>query len=137
MCISSAQALPQRAPVNDSRNMKSTTTSSGQTTNLLDPDNNYGGTALFLLRVITSFYKPKAISMGGSNMFNHCFGVSIFGMTRGASVHERMSVKFLVKNSWHDTPSTEAMAIAEIITQWWLGLRRRQADYWLTIAPIT
>nr|GEY15326.1 hypothetical protein [Tanacetum cinerariifolium] len=29
--------------------------------------------------------------------------------------------------------STEAMAIAEIITQWLLGLRRRQADYWLTI----
>ncbi|GJR39363.1 zinc finger, C3HC [Tanacetum coccineum] len=29
-----------------------------------------------------------------------------------------MSIKFLVENSWHDTPSTEAMAIAEIITQW-------------------
>nr|GEY99091.1 Ras-related protein RABA5c-like [Tanacetum cinerariifolium] len=41
------------------------------------------GTTLFLLRVITSFYILKAISMGGSNMYNHCFGVSIFGMTRG------------------------------------------------------
>nr|GEZ73759.1 calcium-dependent lipid-binding (CaLB domain) family protein [Tanacetum cinerariifolium] len=63
--------------------MKSTTTSSGQTTNLLDTDNDYRGTTLFLLRVITSFYILKTISMGGSNIFNHCIGVSIFGMTRG------------------------------------------------------
>ncbi|GJW64578.1 hypothetical protein Tco_0116462 [Tanacetum coccineum] len=31
--------------------MKSTATSSGQTTNLLDPDNDSGGSALFLLGV--------------------------------------------------------------------------------------
>nr|GEW52783.1 tricalbin-3 isoform X1 [Tanacetum cinerariifolium] len=50
--------------------MKSTTTSSGQTTNLLDPDNDSGGSALFWLGVITSFSILTAISMGGSNIFN-------------------------------------------------------------------
>ncbi|PWA84124.1 calcium-dependent lipid-binding (CaLB domain) family protein [Artemisia annua] len=50
--------------------MKSTTTPSGQTTNLLDPDNDSGGSALFWLAVITSFSILTAISMGGSNIFN-------------------------------------------------------------------
>ncbi|GJR22773.1 hypothetical protein Tco_0971300 [Tanacetum coccineum] len=51
--------------------------------------------------------------------FSHS-GSAYGGDVMGCNTILRMSIKFLVENSWHDTLSTEAMAVVEIITQWYL-----------------